>query len=350
MASFDRELSPGQASGRFRFFARWAVWASVLLLGAVADAETPGAGWTRDHRSESRARFCRELTLTVRADHPAVVPVAEAIRAVTENPLEQLIMVNDVVHLLVDYDEDERVYGKIEFHATLDEMIARRREGGWPYLRDDCDGRAILAAHLLASLAIPWQLQASYWKRHAWITATVEGVEYDLLDLRRDAPERRVWSYKLVGRWLTRASRTPPYFNWRRAWIDRAQADLQIGLRLGAVELNSIKGQVRERFAVDWTRLHPGGRASPFDPRMTTAPYAVFPYGESLRVGEIVSTNTATTGGSEETGKVHAPLGQASALASDGEIGVERNVPAPRLSCRRRFDKLKAPSRRGGTR
>lgn len=227
-------------------------------------------------------------------------------------------MVNDVVHLLVDYDEDERVYGQIEFHATLDEMIARRREAGWPYLRDDCDGRAILAAHLLATLGIPWRLQASYWKRHAWITAKIEGVEYDLLDLRRDAPERRVWSYKLVGRWVTRASRKPPYFDWRRAWVDRTHADLQIGLRLGAVELNSNRGEMQERFAVDWTQLQPTGKFSPFDPRMMTAPYAVFPYGESLQVGEIVSTHVPKNGG-EERGEVHAPLGQASVSAGEDD-------------------------------
>jgi len=229
-------------------------------------------------------------------------------------------MVNDVTHLLVDYDEDERVYGKVEFHATLDEMIVRRRQAGWVYLRDDCDGRAIFAAHLLASLGIQWQLQASYWKRHAWVTATVEGNEYDLLDLRRDAPERRELSYQLVGRWFTPATRNPPYFNWRQAWVERTHANLQIGLQLGVLELDSTPQRLHERFAVDWAKLHPEGNLSPFDRRMLTAQYAVFPYGEPLHVGALAAADVPKSSPEEHAS---TSLGQASAPAADREIGAD---------------------------
>src|SRR4051812_24928899 len=87
----------------------------------------------------TRERFRQEMPKHIRADHPAILPVAAAIRAVTTKPIEQLVMVNDVTHLLVDFDDDERVYSKFEYHATLDEMLANRRLHGWLYLRDDCD-------------------------------------------------------------------------------------------------------------------------------------------------------------------------------------------------------------------
>ena len=256
---------------------------SVCLLTLTLPILGPAATQReRNHERDSRHTFIREMPFSVRADHPAIVPVADAIRAVSADPLEQLIMVHDISHLLVDYDSDARVYGRVEYHATLDEMIQRRRQSGWVYLRDDCDGRAVFAAHLLANLGISWQLEASYWKRHAWISATVGGVKYDLLDLRRNDPELRTLSYRTLGRLFTRKSNLPPFFHWRRAWLTRTDADIEIGRRLGILELNSIAGNLRERFSVDWTKKVPDARTSPEDHRIATAPYAGFPHREPL--------------------------------------------------------------------
>jgi len=212
------------------------------------------------------------------------LPVAAAIRAVTQNPLEQIVMVNDVTHLLVDYDHDERVYGAGEFHATFDEMLTRRRQAGWLYLRDDCDGRAIFAAHLLSALGIPWHLEASYWKEHAWISAYVDGTRYDLLDLRRDAPETKRLSYSLFGRFFVRASNRPPAFSWRRAWAHNTGRNMQLGLTLGLLALDSTPTAMHERYATDWTRRAPHGRLSPIDDRAMTTSFAGFPLGEPLHV------------------------------------------------------------------
>src|SRR5688572_23290074 len=153
----------------------------ALVTLAVSLPQTVHGG---DYSRHTRDHFRHVMAATVRPNHPAIVPVVAAIRAVTSKPLEQIVMVNDVTHLLVDYDDDDRVYGAEEFHATLEEMLARRRQAGWLYLRDDCDGRAVFAAHLLAALGIPWRFEASFWKEHAWIVARVNGVDYDLLDLR----------------------------------------------------------------------------------------------------------------------------------------------------------------------
>src|SRR4051812_19481624 len=119
------------------------------------------------YNRHTREHFRHNMAASVRANHPAIVPVVAAIRAVTTNPLEQLVMVNDITHLLVDYDEDLRVYGVEEYHATFEEMLARRRQSGWLYLRDDCDGRAVFAAHLLATLGIQWRFRTSFLKKKA---------------------------------------------------------------------------------------------------------------------------------------------------------------------------------------
>ena len=240
----------------------------------------------------SREYFRFNMPATVRGDHPAIAPVAAAIRAVSSNPLEQIVMVNDVAHLLVDYDDDERVWGTEEFHATFDEMLMRRRQAGWLYLRDDCDGRAVFAAHLLEALRIPWRFEASYWKEHAWIVARVNGVEYDLLDLRRNAPETNRLSYKLLGRHFVRNSVKPPTFAWRRAWAQRTNRDVAVGLQLGLLTLDSKPGAMRERYAMDWTDRSRGGALSPFDSRALTATVAGFPYGEPLQAGAIATVTS----------------------------------------------------------
>jgi hypothetical protein len=237
----------------------------------------------------TREHFRHNMAATVRANHPAIIPVAAAIRAVSNKPLEQIVMVNDVTHLLVDYDDDERVYGTEEFHATFDEMLARRRRAGWLYLRDDCDGRAVFAAHLLSALGIPWRLEASYWKEHAWIVARVGGVDYDLLDLRRNAPETSRLSYKLFGHLFVRASVRPPAFSWRRAWAQRTGRDLQSGLALGLLTVDSNRGRQRERYATDWSQKSPAGQLSPIDDRILSSNVAGFPYGEPLHIASIAT-------------------------------------------------------------
>jgi len=294
-----------------------ALWIWLGSYGAVFGA-TRETG--RDHDLDSRRRFMKEMPLTVRADHPAILPVAAAVRTLTTDPREQLMVVHDVTHLLVDYDADERVYHRTEFHATFDEMLQRRREGGWVYLRDDCDGRAVFAAHLLSSLGIQWRLEASYWKRHAWIVAIVDGVQYDLLDLRNGDKELQAASFKYFGRLFTRPSNPPPFFHWRRAWLDKTGGDVELGLRLGMLEIDSKPGRLHERFSVDWTRRVPEGANTPADHRATYAAYAGFPYQEPLHGSSADNTQVAATSSSDNAGGsrdgligAEAPLGRSTA-------------------------------------
>lgn len=270
---------------------------SLVAFSALVLALTgipPAQGGEVHYNRHTREYFRHDMAATVRADHPAIAPVAAAIRAVTTNPLHQLVMVNDVTHLLVDYDDDERVYGAEEFHATFEEMIARRRQGGWVYLRDDCDGRAVFAAHLLAALGIPWRLEASYWKEHAWVVARVGGVDYDLLDLRKNAAETNRLSYKLFGHLFVRPSVSPPAFAWRREWAKRTGRDLRTGVTLGLLTVDSVQSAQHERYATDWTVKSPGGRLSPFDESAARMSVAGFPYGESLHVAAIAQAPLPT--------------------------------------------------------
>lgn len=257
-------------------------------------AAPASAGRHSIYPRHTREHFRHNMAASVRANHPAIVPVANAIRALTSNPLEQLVVVNDVAHLLVDYDDDERVYGTEEFHATFEEMLSRRRQAGWLYLRDDCDGRAVFAAHLLATLGIPWRLEASYWKEHAWIVARVGGVDYDLLDLRKNAAETNRLSYKLFGHMFVRASVRPPAFSWRRAWAQRTHRDLQHGLALGLLTVDSTAAAQHERFATDWSMKSPGSRFSPVDDRALAVTVAGFPRGEPLHVAAVAAVPPAS--------------------------------------------------------
>ena len=272
--------------------------------------------------------FIHDMPRTVRADHPAILPVAAAIRAVTVNPLEQIVMVNDVTHLLVDYDDDERVYGLPEYYATLDEMLAKRRQQGWLYLRDDCDGRAVFAAHLLAALGIPWRLEASFWKQHAWVVARVAGVDYDLLDYHPDETAPPRLSYRLIGHWFVHASRQPPPFDWRRRWAERTGRDLLTGLRLGLLALDSTAGHLRERHATDWTREAPLDRHSPPDPRALAADCAGFPYGDTLGAGGLAA---ARVGAPVAPRPLTAPdlSALASGLAANSSLNAPASQPVP---------------------
>lgn len=267
---------------------------ACLFVAALFSAQPVCAAQGKIYSRHTREHFRQNMAGSVRANHPAIAPVAAAIRAITTNPLEQLVIVNDVAHLLVDYDDDERVYGTEEFHATFEEMLARRRQSGWLYLRDDCDGRAVFAAHLLATLGIPWRFEASYWKEHAWIVARVGGKDYDLLDLRKNAAETNRISYKLFGHMFVRESVRPPTFAWRRAWAQRTHRDLHAGVTLGLLTVDSTAAMQRERFATDWTSRSPSGRLSPVDDRALGVTVAGFPYGEPLHVASVANVSPAS--------------------------------------------------------
>lgn len=281
---------------------------SLISLGVPsADASHPAKPETK----HSIRSFRNDMPRTIRADHPAILPVAAAIRAVTPNPLEQLVMVNDVTHLLVDYDDDQRVYGRAEYHATLDEMLETRRARGWLYLRDDCDGRAVFAAHLLASLGIAWRLEASNLKGHAWVSAQVNGVTYDMLDFMPTDHSKNSLAVKL----FTRRTQRPPSFSWRRQWAAVTHRDVNIGLQLGMLTLDSTASKQRERRSRDWTLVAPGGLTPTSDDRAYANAPAGFPYGERVALATPATASAANSLASQagQPSATTAPLASSSA-------------------------------------
>jgi hypothetical protein len=168
----------------------------------------------------------------------------------------------------------------------------------------------VFAAHLLEALGIRWRLAASYWKRHAWVVATVNGVDYDLLDLRSGDAELQRASYKMFGRFFTRASHRPPFFHWRRAWLNRTGGDVEIGLVLGLLEIDSKPGDLRERFSTDWVHDVPNLAMTPTDHREAAAPFAAFPFGETLKPMLLAGASAAPAAPGVES-DVKVPLGNA---------------------------------------
>jgi hypothetical protein len=278
------------------------VLAGVALV--VAAASPARALTLRPEKESTIATYRNDLQKTVRSNHPAIVPVADAIRAVTKKPLEQLVMVNDVTHLLVDFDEDWRVYGREEYHATLDEMLQNRREKGWLYLRDDCDGRAVFAAHLLSSLGIQWRFEASRVKAHAWIVATVDGKEYDLLDYQPEGAPVNTATYKMWS-WTLRDPVHPPLFEWRREWAKRTQFDVGLGVTLGLLAPESTRDNLHERRSMDWAKVAPKTPTTPPDERALALSVAGFPLGESLQPMSAALTAPAAS----EPTPARSPLG-----------------------------------------
>lgn len=315
---FHRQFRPA-----FRGHRRPLLIAVALLSSLTSDSSArsarPGLENTPRH---TISHFSQDLPRLVRADHPAILPVAEAIRAVTLDPLEQIAMVHDITHRLVEYDEDLRVYGRDEYHATLDEMIARRREAGWLYLRDDCDGRAVFAAHLLASLQIPWELRASSLKAHAWVTATVAGRRYDLLDLTPDNPSAQRLAFRIFGRALMRASNPPPAFDWRRRWAIACGKNVGIGIRLGLLSPESSSEMQRYHYSIDWAKAMPNLHTAALETRSGDQLLAGFPVGEMLRPGNALAQVDSPWNVSGRLGS--GPLGQSHASASLGESGTGR--------------------------
>lgn len=257
-------------------------WLPLVVAAVLAAVPAASALPLRPESESTIATYRNQLARTVRADHPAILPVAEAIRAVTTRPLEQLVMVNDVTHLLVDFDDDWRVYGREEYHATLDEMLQNRREHGWLYLRDDCDGRAVFAAHLLASLGLPWRFEASRVKGHAWVIATVDGRDYDLLDYQPEGEPVHTAAYKLWS-WTLREPVHPPRFEWRREWAARTACNVGVGVQLGLLAPDSTRDDLHERRSTDWARLAPRTPTTPPDERALALSVAGFPLGEALK-------------------------------------------------------------------
>src|SRR5690606_37699445 len=96
------------------------------------------------------------------------------------------------------------------------------------------------------------------------------------------------------GRHFVRESHRPPAFAWRRAWAERTGSDIDVGLTLGMLALDSKPGRLQQRYATDWTSKAPRDVRSPADDRALTSVIAGFPYGEPRFVGALAAAGAET--------------------------------------------------------
>lgn len=94
--------------------------------------------------------------------HPALAPLEEQVRAATlgtNDPQALLETVQEVVHQQIPYACDWAVWGVMDFLPTVDEVFQQGRE--------DCDGRAVVAASLLRRMGVEAWLVSDVL--HVWV-------------------------------------------------------------------------------------------------------------------------------------------------------------------------------------
>jgi len=177
-----------------RWPAKWAIFL-VVTFGVLF----PNPNLLRRH-----IQHLRQLDSLPNPDEPTLAPVAARFDAyLTERGIDTLdaaVLLREVQKFVqheIPYAWDWDVWGVAEYLPSLAEVIASGRE--------DCDGRAVLAAALLRAKGIPAELVAD--TRHMWVR-TPQGETMDPLG----PPILRSESGKLKVRWSGLIDLGPPAY------------------------------------------------------------------------------------------------------------------------------------------
>lgn len=142
----------------WRWYARWplkvAVFTLVLLLVLFPKVWLIPV-W---------AARMNDLNAVVDPNHPALAPLEAEVRqrlALGTRLREALIPVEEVVYAHVPYAFDWETWGVMDYLPTVAEVFAQGRE--------DCDGRAVVAASLLQRLGYKAWLACDL--KHMWVAA-----------------------------------------------------------------------------------------------------------------------------------------------------------------------------------
>ena len=103
-----------------------------------------------------------DMNATLQPDHPALGELAEMVRArggEGRSAVETLRVVQQVVYERIPYAWDWDVWGVVDYLPTTAEVLQKGRE--------DCDGRAVLAASLLRRLGYQAWLVSDI--KHTWV-------------------------------------------------------------------------------------------------------------------------------------------------------------------------------------
>ncbi len=135
-----------------RLPAKWAVFGLTVLLVCFPD---PG-------RLVAHIDHWRDPNALIEPDAAAIQPLVEELRPqMTDDlsPADALRLVERFVYEKLTYDWDWNTWGTADYLPTVTEAIEMGRE--------DCDGRAVLAASLLANFGFETQIVTDF--AHVWV-------------------------------------------------------------------------------------------------------------------------------------------------------------------------------------
>lgn len=107
-------------------------------------------------------QHCRDPNALIEPDAPAIQPFVEELRPMlTENlpPRDVLNLVERFVYEKIPYEWDWNTWGTADYLPTVTEVIEMGKE--------DCDGRAVVAASLLRNFGFDAQLVTNF--SHVWV-------------------------------------------------------------------------------------------------------------------------------------------------------------------------------------
>ncbi len=135
-----------------RLPAKWAVFGLTVLLVCFPD---PG-------RLVAHINHWRDPNALIEPDAAVLQPLVEELRPqMTDDlsPADALRLVERFVYEKLTYDWDWNTWGTADYLPTVTEAIEMGRE--------DCDGRAVLAASLLANFGFETQIVTDF--AHVWV-------------------------------------------------------------------------------------------------------------------------------------------------------------------------------------
>lgn len=139
----------------------------VSDMQAMVEPDAPQlAGW----ETEFRARVAEKQRAWERVAATAAGAAASASQPFGHREVQQEL--EQFVYEKVKYDWDWNVWGSADYMPTVEEMFAQAAGASDGLMREDCDGRAIIAASLLRRLGYEASVVTDL--RHVWVT-TPEG-------------------------------------------------------------------------------------------------------------------------------------------------------------------------------
>ena len=141
---------------RIRWYFRWPIkWAIFGVVYVLVCFPYP-------HLIVRHLRHWSDPNKLIEPDAPALQPLAADLRAQMSadlTPTEVLSKVETFVYQRVPYEWDWNTWGMADYLPTVDEVVRMGRE--------DCDGRAVVAASLLKNLGYDARIVTDF--AHVWV-------------------------------------------------------------------------------------------------------------------------------------------------------------------------------------